>query len=245
MVESCGIIRGPRVREQAEIHRHSGWLIPLGFFLVIAVLSALFLAYYLRPLSGVFQGQRSGPAVETLNLGDMELTVPANYLERSGTRRNNTDMVALFALLPDLRGFSAAEAALFAGDAADSSLVHLLIRADAKGLDSADRFARIYRPNIVDAQGEAGPFGLTRYQFRADSGYGGQDLYAGIDAARGVLLLLCQRPAQDLPSPNCLAIDRPIAPGLSLSYRFKRAQLARWRDISAGVTALVSGFVRH
>ena len=31
-----------------------------------------------------------------------------------------------------------------------------------------------------------------------------------------------ERPAQDLSSPNCLAIDRPIARNVNLSYRFKR-----------------------
>ena len=63
-----------------------------------------------------------------------------------------------------------------------------------------------------------------------------------LSAKSGGPLLLCERPAQDLPSPNCLAIDRPIAPGVSLSYRFKRAQLARWREIAGGVDRLMAGF---
>ncbi len=55
-------------------------------------------------------------------------------------------------------------------------------------------------------------------------------------------LLLCERPAPDLASPNCLAIDRPIAQGVNLSYRFKRAHLASWREIGDGVNRLISGF---
>ena len=61
----------------------------------------------------------------------------------------------------------------------------------------------------------------------------------------GQLLLLCERPAQDLPSPNCLAIDRPVAPGVNLSYRFKRAQLSRWQDIAGDVDRLVARFMKH
>ena len=38
------------------------------------------------------------------------------------------------------------------------------------------------------------------------------------------------------------AIDRPLAPGLSYSYRFKRAYLARWREVSAGVDQLIVKF---
>jgi hypothetical protein len=60
-----------------------------------------------------------------------------------------------------------------------------------------------------------------------------------------MLLLLCERPAQDLPGPNCLAIDRPIARNVNLSYRFKRAQLSGWRAINDGVSRLVAGFLKH
>ena len=54
-----------------------------------------------------------------------------------------------------------------------------------------------------------------------------------------------EREAADLPSPNCIAVDRPIANGLSLSYRFKRAYLARWREMADGADALVRKFERH
>jgi hypothetical protein len=42
-----------------------------------------------------------------------------------------------------------------------------------------------------------------------------------------------------------LAIDRPVAQGVTLSYRFKRAQLSGWRDIAQGVDRLVAGFMKH
>ena len=88
------------------------------------------------------------------------------------------------------------------------------------------------------------PFGLTHYVFRADTGYERNDLYVG-DGGTGPFLLLCERPAQDLPSPNCLAIDRPVAPGVNLSYRFKRAQLSQWRQIATGVDRLVARFMKQ
>src|SRR4029077_9347920 len=99
----------------------------------------------------------------------------------------------------------------------------------------------IYMPSVANRDGAPAPFGLTSYVFRDGTGYERNDLYAGASGT-GLLLLLCERAAQDLTSPNCLAIDRPVAPGVNLSYRFKRAQLARWREISAGANALISGF---
>jgi hypothetical protein len=138
-----------------------------------------------------------------------------------------------------MRGYTEAEGALFTDNAADSPVVHILIRADANGMDTATRLARIYMPYIVEPKGEEAPFDLTRYGFRADSGYGRNDLYV---AKTGGPLLLCEQPAQDLPGPNCLAIDQPIAQGVGLTYRFKRAHLARWQAVATGVHRLISDF---
>ena len=210
--------------EEGEIHQHSGWLIPLGIVLVVVfLLCGLLLLYYLRPIAAPFRNMRPTAASTRVDLivRGLKLHVPARYIESRAARGGgDQDMVPLFAALPDMRGYSDGEAQLFGSNAPDSPVVHLLIRADANNLDTENRLARIYMPYISDPKGEAGPFGLTQYAFRPDSGYGRDDLYVG---ASGSPLLLCEQPAQDLPSPNCLAIDRPIAPGVNLSYRFKRA----------------------
>ena len=231
--------------ERGEIHQHSGWLIPLGVILVILALSGMFLLYYLRPAPGAFRDRRTGNVGVTLAVRGTRLRIPASYLEAGGTHGGNVDVVAMSALLPDLRGYSPADSNLFAGNAADSPVLHLLIKADTNSLDAASRFERIYKPYILDANGTAGPFGLTRYTFRIDSGYGRDDLFVGDAPGLGILLLLCEQPAQDVASPNCLAIDRPIGPGVTMSYRFKRSQLANWRQISAGADRLISSFLLH
>ena len=232
--------------QSAEIHQHSGMADPpWASLLVILALCGMLLLYYLqRPLPAAFRD--NGPTTDStsvaLTVRGTRLSVPANYLETRGARRGgDQDVVALFALLPDMRGYSAAEATLFSGNAADSPLLHMAIRGDTNSLDPASRLSRIYMPYILNPKGTQGPFGLTRYDFRADSGYGRDDLFVG--PGDPMLLLLCERPAQDLPSPNCLAIDRPIARNVNLSYRFKRAQLARWQQISEGVGRLVGGFL--
>ena len=227
---------------QGEIHQHSGWLIPLGLAGVIAVLCGVFLLYYLRPAPSSVRDNRPTAAVTIIDLDvhGLRLRVPARYIaSRAARSGGDQDTVSLFAALPDMRGYSDFEAGLFAGNAADSPIIHLLIRADRNGLDAQSRLGRVYMPYIVDPKGDAAPFGLTHYAFRDDSGYGRDDLFVGSD---GGLLLLCERPAQDLPSPNCLATDRAVAPGVNLSYRFKRAQLARWEIIASGVNRLMTDF---
>ena len=224
----------------SEIHRHSGWVVPGVLLLALALLCGAFLLYYLRPASFRDRNPASAQAMTRLSVRGVGFAIPANYVE-SRRRGGDMDVVPLFAALPDLRGFSQAEAGLFLGNSADSPIVHLLIRADSNGLDAAARLARIYQPYFVSANGETADFGLTRYGFRADSGYGRNDLFVGTGDS-GMILMLCERPAQDVPSPNCLAIDHPIAPGVNLSWRFKRAQLAHWRQIGDGANRLVGAF---
>jgi hypothetical protein len=231
-----------RVSEDGEIHRHSGWLIPLGLFTVVAALSGIFLLYDLRPAPGPFRDNRPTAAVTRVGISirGLTLTVPARYIEsRTARSGGDQDVVPLFAALPDMRGYTEAQAALFAGNEADSPIVHLLLRADTNSLDMKSRLARIYMPYIIDPKGDEGPFALAHYAFRADSGYGRDDLYSG---GGGEALFLCERPAEDIPSPNCLAIDRPIAPGVNISYRFKRTQLSRWREIGEGANRLITSF---
>lgn len=240
MVKSGGLGGWRRLSEQGEIHQHSGWLIPLGVATLIAALCVAFLLYYLRPSPGVLRDNRPTAEARVIDIRvhGLKLRVPARYIASRAQRTGgDLDQVSLFASLPDMRGYSETEAALFAGSSADSPIVRLLIHADRNGLDAQSRLDRIYMPYIANAKGEAAPFGLMRYSFRADSGYGRDDLFVGKSGA-----LLCEMPAQDVPSPNCLAIDRTIAPGVSLSYRFKRAQLAQWQRIADGVDRLMTDF---
>jgi len=168
--------------------------------------------------------------------------IPANYMESSAARAGGElDSLVLSALFPSWRGYSEADARLFAGNAPDSPVIRLSLRGDPNNLDPEARLERIYMPYMVDRKGAAGPFGLTQYSFAKESGYERNDLFAGRSGNK-LVLLLCERESGDLPSPNCLAIDRPLAPNLSFSYRFKRAYLARWQEVSAGADMLIAKF---
>ena len=226
------------------IRRRSGWLIPLAIFIVTAGLSALFLLYYLAPRPS-FTGERPFPTARTdvvaLSVGGLSMRVPANYLLYSSARQGgDLKEAAMIAVLPDFRGYEDGDAEAFTGNAQDSPIVYMLLREDQINLPEDERFRRIYVNYVANDQGKPGPFGLTQFTFRDDSGYRGEDLFVG-QTPKGMVVLRCVRLSQSVPSPSCLR-DVPLNKNVALSYRFKRAHLAQWREMGDGVTALMHRF---
>lgn len=224
----------------------SGWFAPAIAFFVTACLSAVAFAYYFAPGPPGLGEELPEPTDATrpvaLTIGSTRFRIPANYVLLTSARRGGPlGEVALAAMLPRLEGYSLGSAKDFAGTTADSSIVNLKLRSGRAPLSEAERLDRIYRLQVEEPQGERQADGLTRFSFRQDSGYRGQELFTGAIDGQPIVVL-CDRLAADTPSPNCLR-DIPFGEGLGLSYRFKRAHLARWREIDTGVRELIGGFV--
>ena len=227
------------------IRKRSGWVIPLGVFLVTFVLSCLILLYYLAPTAPSFLEEQVSPTQRTeliaLRVHGLKLWIPANYLQYESSRRDGARKdVSLFALLPGAAGWSNRRAGAFSGNAADSAVIYMLIRDERLNLTEADRLARIYLAYVTDPKGKPGPFGLTQFTFRDDTGYRNEDLFVG-STPSGPVLLRCVRFSPTVPSPGCMR-DTPIAHNVALSYRFKRTHLAQWREIGKVIGALVARF---
>jgi len=228
------------------IQKRSGWLVPLAVFVVTAALSAVVLYYYLGPRPASFRRDIPSPTADTrpvhLTVSGVSFDIPANYIVyRSAQRGGEHGDVALFALLPGLRGFSPADAQRFASNTPDSDAIFLLIRGDKLNLTESERLKRIYMGYVTNPMGMTGPYGLIQYQFRGDAGYRGEDLFVG-ETAHGPAVFRCVQFSAEVPSPSCLR-ETPLTQGIAFSYRFKRAQLAKWREISTGAEALVRSFL--
>ena len=231
----------PDAGGKQNIHQHSGWLIPLGFALVILALCGLLLGWYLRPGIGSGGAPSSESRPVHLQIQGLRLAVPANYIASPAARAGgDQNSVTLAALYPGFQGYTAPDAHLFAGNAPDSPVIRMTLRGGGAGLSLHERLERVYRPYLRAAAGTPGPFGLTRYDFAGGYGYEGNELFAGT-GARGLELFLWNRPGPAVPSPNCMALDRPFGKA-NLSWRFKRAQLAHWRAIADGVYDLIGRF---
>jgi hypothetical protein len=229
----------------SAIRKHSGWLVPLALLALTVAFCALVLLYYLAPNPNSLTEEHASPSAGLyrvqLRVGNLSLSVPANYLpyasERSGGPRREA---ACYAELPDFHGFSDSTAAEFAGNGPDSRVVHVLITREAFDVGESARLKRIYLNEVVDRRGRTRPAALTQYVFRNDSGYRGEDLFVGHESDADVVMR-CTRPAADVLSPNCMR-EVQYAPGVLLSYRFKRSQLKEWRQIATGVERLIASF---
>jgi hypothetical protein len=231
--------------DDETFRKRSAWLIPLGVFLVTFVLSALFLLIYLAPNApGLFEEQVSPTSrsdIITLKVGGRALHVPANYLEYESARQGGDRReIALYAVLPEMSGWSNWDAQSFTDNSVDSSVVEMRIRQDNLNLSEADRLQRVYMGYVLNPRGTEGPYGLRQYAFRGDSGYRNEDLFVG-ESDTGLLVMRCVRLGPDVTSPNCMR-DMPVARGVSLFYRFKRAHLAKWREIDKGIDKLIASF---
>lgn len=231
-----------------DVRQHSGWLIPIVVFVVTAGLSALFLLFYLVPAPTSFIEEHPAPTSRTdpvaLTVGSLKMTVPANYIVYRSARNGGTRKdLALFTAYPDFRGYTDSEAQTFTSNAADTPVIYILIRDERLNLSEEERLKRIYTTFVTDPAGKPGPFDLTQYAFRDDSGYRGEDLFVG-DVDGKMVVMRCVRFSMEVPSPSCLR-DRRLVKGVAITYRFKRANLSRWREIAQGVDALIGGFVER
>jgi len=230
------------------IRQRSGWLIPAAVFIVTTALSALFLLYYLAPSANSVFDEHPSPTARAdpiaLSVDQLKFVIPANYILYSSARQGGARReVALVTKLSDFHGYSDWYASTFSDNSADSPVIYMLIREEDINLTESDRLSRIYLNYVANPKGAPGPFGLTQYAFRDDSGYRGEDLFVG-ESAAGPIVLRCVRFRQDVPSPSCLR-DVRLRGGVAMTYRFKRAHLADWSAIADGVDALIKSFAGH
>ena len=228
-----------------QISQRPAWLIPLAVFLLTSFLSVMILLGYLAPPPRALLREpvrfTERTDIVALKVHGHRFQVPANYLKyRSDREGGERKQIKLVAVLPNMAGYAASEDSAFRSNAPDAPAVELLIHDDPLKLSESDWLNRIYMPYVANPSGVVGSFGLTRFDFRSSSGYRDEELFVG-ESDHRLIVLQCLRPTVRVPSPSCHA-DMPIASGVALGLRFKRAHLAQWRQIAASADRLIKSF---
>lgn len=110
--------------------------------------------------------------------------------------------------------------------------IFLSIAAHHNSLSPEMRLSSIY-PRYLEPASNPGQGGLTMRAFRADTPYGGEDLYYANTPA------LAARCSRDAKTPGMCLSERRID-GADLTFRFPRSWLSQWQDIATSMDRLTA-----
>lgn len=176
-----------------------------------------------------------------VRIGAIARSIPANMMRHSSERAGlgEDDTLHLAVLWPSLEGYTEFNARAFADPGDRSPVMSLTLRADTGGLDTSERFERVW---ISLAAGDAfpGPEGLALLPLSGD-GLAGTDFVAHRNDGGKLFAARCFTPRDRALAANCERTIR-VDGGLMATYRFRQAHLADWRTMDSTITALVASF---
>ncbi len=233
-----------------EVREESSWRYPLSIFVATLILCAVFLYYYVGPSIDELGGNEPSPAISEerirLTVGDLELSVPANYTvyprdRRDGRRRE----VYLYALWSTFSGYAPARREEFVGDGPRSRRIDMTIAERSSAFSEAERIEKLYMPGVKDPRGEQTVHQLLRFEFRERSedvptnGYAENELYIGETPDGEQFAIFCVEAQASVSSPHCWR-EFEITDEVTLTYKFKRPYLPEWRAIDAQVGKFIA-----
>jgi hypothetical protein len=230
-----------------EVHAHSSWMLP-AILLGLAVVVAGVVYYLLTdpPVVDTIQGNVYAPtasaATADIRIDGVLFRVPANYTKFGRSRYNGDhDDVPMHALLPNMSPWSPGDAIAFASNAPDARVIHFTLAIDHASLTYQEKFERGIRPAAQNPHGEPGPFGLTQFKFGPGTGYENTEWFIARLEDGSDLVMRCDASANADFGSSCMRVAR-LPDNVGLTYKFKRAHLAQWKQIEAGVQGLVASF---
>ena len=190
----------------------------------------------------VLRGLDGKPSPVAMIVAGEPMEVPANMIRfRSDRRGGALDRLSLLLHWPDLGGFSEAVAEDFKSPAPTAPLIFVTISARDTHLDATARLKPVYA-RFFEGPPIAGPAGLVGHRLAADSGYGGEIVFAA-PGPRGFVARCLAEQSSEIAA-TCIR-DVNVGQGLSMLYRFNRSMLADWQAMDAGLVSTVSAFLRR
>ena len=219
---------------------------PAILVLITAAIGLGIFFYLTGPTVQDIAGTTPSPTAQAdpidLRIDGIAYRIPAFYTETRAARAGgDQDEVHLHVLLPDLNPWTLTDEAAFASNAPDARVVHFVLKPDRQPMTEDQRFVRALRPQTVNPEGTPTPYGLTQFDFSPGLGYDDAQIFTATLGPKTLLVLRCEKIGDRNSGPACIRNTR-TPDGIGLTYRFKRAHLAEWQTIDAGITKLVTGF---
>ncbi len=237
-----------------EIKQESSWRYPIGIFLATLILCAIFLYYYVGPSVEEFKGDLPSPAITeeavSVQIANRTFAPAANYTVYPRARRGGArDEVSLYALWPNMSGYSPGNRREFVDDDPQTRRINMIISKRSISITEAERLDALYLPHTVDKGGVPTPYQLMKFTFserRANvptNGYADTELFVGTDEDDNVIALFCFKERTDITSPECWR-TYDYSDTVEVTYRFKRPFLPEWRKIDSEVRQYIAGIDR-
>ena len=214
----------------------TGHLLPIALASAIAAGAIAAVAYLLWPTWSTVVGS-DGPERLPVSIGGTLFNVPTAAIRMKIQRHSGQqERIDLSFSYPSLeppgpqKHVSADEVVEEMAQPIDR--IFLSIAAHHDSLSPEMRVRSIY-PRYLEQASTPGQDGLTMRAFRADTPYGGEDLYF---ASTPALTARCSR---DAATPGMCLSERRVD-SADLTFRFPRNWLSQWQDVAAGMDHLTA-----
>jgi len=244
-------------RHNAMRRRRNRLMLPLTFLGLLVVGAGIFVAFVLWPTWPGAAISLEAPALPTTVAGVLFDVPPAairNAVQRHAGSNDRIDLAFMWpSLLPppsdartsNARTFNAktssakiSEQSRLAGGSgtapATGARFFVTIAPLGPVLPPLERLRGIY-PRYVEAEAMAGADGLAILPFRKGSPYAGEDLVY-LSGTPEQFFARCTRDVEQVPG-TC--INERVIDAAEMTFRFPRAWLEDWRNVSAGFDRLM------
>ncbi len=211
----------------------AGHLLPIALAVAMTAGAVALVAYLLWPTWGIVGS--NGPERLPVSVGGTLFNVPASAIRMKIQRHSGPqERVDLSFSYPSLQP-PEAQKHVSADEVVEEMTqpidrIFLSISAHHDSLAPDMRVRSIY-PRYLEPASTAGPDGLAMRAFRAETPYGGEELYFANTPA------LTARCTRDASTPGMCLSERRID-GADLTFRFPRSWLAQWQDVAASMDRL-------
>ena len=232
-------------RAANEPEERPGWLYPLILLAITAAIGAVILYLYVGPgldeLTGAAVRPTSEQAPIAVTLGTRRFAIPGNYIRLPAQRRAGAaSEIELEAFLPDMHGYSEADAEGQRDVSCHSTVVALILKAGAPDLSERERFERIYQRNADPLKPPYEYFGLTVFQMAETSGYAAQHVFTRELDGGEFAVVICSPDDKDHDIGGLCMREMAWGEGLTAIYSFRGGRLRDWKEIDDAVKELLA-----
>jgi hypothetical protein len=173
-------------------------------------------------------------------IGGDHLRLPANAIRFESQRATGVaERVDLYLTWPALEGYSDETRHVFNNVDQPEKLIFIQAAQSTMSRDMSGRLEPIYR-HVLESDPQPGPAGLTRYEAKPSSSYGGEVFFTAPRPGRPPFVLRCLLPESPAASTSAdCQRDFHTGKDLTILYRFSARLLPDWQAIDASMERFI------